>query len=197
MRKSLGLSVLLAVMLLLSACQDESARVVVTPLNAEGQPMAAPAEPAKASPAVDEPAPAPAPVVKPKPKPKPAPKPVAEPKPICGNCGTVVAITRAEDAKKVTPAGAIIGGVIGGFLGQQVGRNVGKGNKTKNAGTVAGAVAGAYSGYQIEKDMKTHSYYRITVKMEDGRTHVSNVEKTGELQVGSKVYVSGDNLELR
>lgn len=126
------------------------------------------------------------------PAPVAAPKPA--PKPVCQDCGTVTRIDNAADAKKVTGGGAVIGAVIGGLIGNQVGKEVGKGNKTRTVGTVAGAAAGAYTGHQIEKDVKTHTYFKITVKMDNGTTRVANVEQTNGLGVGSRVKVAGDNL---
>lgn len=160
----------------LAACNsgsDTATRTVVTPLTGE----AVAAQPSSQPPA----------------KAKPAPQPQQKTQTICQECGRVTAVERVVDKKKVSGAGAVIGAIVGGVAGNQLG-----GDDTGRAvGTVAGAIAGGYVGNRVEKDAKTTDHYRITVRMENGKTYHFNREHRTGYAVGTPVYVRGGVLSQR
>lgn len=108
-----------------------------------------------------------------------APAPV-QAKPVCSNCGTVVAVTPIVRDGTAGPAGVITGGVVGGLLGNQVGKGDGR-----ILGTVLGAAGGAWAGSTIEKKIKKETVYSVRVRMEDGSTRT--VEQATPPLVGAKI----------
>ncbi|MCH9827495.1 MAG: glycine zipper 2TM domain-containing protein [Gammaproteobacteria bacterium] len=142
---------------------------------------------------VPEPAPTPAPAA-PKPAPAPAPKPQAAapvPAPVCADCGSVSSIEPVTEKGAGSGGGALAGAVVGGVVGHQFG-----GGKGKDLATVAGAIGGAMAGHEVEKRVRSTSYYRVTVAMEAGGTRVVEVTDPAGLSVGSKVRIVGENLQL-
>lgn len=105
--------------------------------------------------------------------------------------GRVVAIDVVRgDSGRSSGAGAVVGGIIGGVLGHQVGS--GRGN---DAATVAGAVGGAVVGNEVEKRRNAgDEYYRVTVRMRDGRDATFTQESSNGLRVGDRVRVDGNLL---
>ncbi len=81
----------------------------------------------------------------------------------CPNCGVIESIREVELKGEGTGVGMAVGGVAGGLLGNQVGHGGGRA-----VATIAGAAGGAYVGNEIEKNQRSHSAYRVTVRMEDG-----------------------------
>lgn len=114
------------------------------------------------------------------------------PAPVCDNCGTVSDIQPVKQKGEGTGAGALAGAVIGGVIGHQFG-----GGRGKDAATVIGAVGGGVAGNEVEKNMKSSTYYQVTVQMEAGGTRTVNVGTTAGIAVGTPVRVIGNNLELR
>lgn len=108
----------------------------------------------------------------------------------CSDCGTVRAVDPMTKSGDASGKGAIIGAVIGGVVGHQFGSGRGQ-----DAATAAGAVGGAAAGHQVEKNRNTGTYYRITVDMDKGETRSVNVSDPAGLRAGSRVRVSGNNLE--
>lgn len=119
-----------------------------------------------------------------------APKP--EPKPVCGNCGTVSNIETVSEKGQGSGIGAIAGAIAGGVIGHQFGS--GSGNK---AATAAGAIGGGVAGNEIEKRRNSTTYYRVTVSMDEGGSQVVTLDSTAGIGVGTPVRVVGNNLELR
>lgn len=109
----------------------------------------------------------------------------------CNNCGTVRDIDAMNRGGQASGAGAVIGAVIGGVVGHQFGEGRGQ-----DAATAAGAVGGAVAGNQIEKQRQTGSYYRVLVDMDTGASRSIDVIDPAGLTVGSRVRVSGRNLEI-
>jgi outer membrane lipoprotein SlyB len=110
----------------------------------------------------------------------------------CVDCGTVTAIEESSSKGKATGAGAVIGAVVGGVVGHQFGQGTGK-----DVATVGGAAAGAYAGHQAEKAHNATGDYKVTVRMDDGTTREMHVGSPAGLTVGTRVHVSGNNLEIR
>ena len=108
----------------------------------------------------------------------------------CSDCGTVRAVDIMDKSGQATGKGAVIGAIIGGVVGHQMGS--GRGN---DAATAGGAVVGGVAGHQAEKQHATGSYYRVTIDMDRGGTREVNVNDPADLAAGSRVRVSGNNLE--
>lgn len=92
---------------------------------------------------------------------------------------------------KASGAGAVIGGVVGGVLGHQVGS--GRGN---TAATVGGAVAGAVVGNEVEKRRNTNEEvgYRVDVRLDNGGTRSEMMDYVGDLRVGDRVRIDGNQI---
>ncbi|WP_461521203.1 outer membrane lipoprotein [Porticoccus sp.] len=115
----------------------------------------------------------------------------APPKVVCQNCGTVVSITPMALEGSGSGVGAVAGAVVGGLLGNQVG-----GGSGKKVATVVGAVGGAFAGNEIEKRTKQQAYYDVLVELDAGGTQTVSVGDAQYLAPGTKVRVSGNNIEL-
>lgn len=114
---------------------------------------------------------------------------VAAAAPVCGSCGTVVAVTAVQRSVAPSGVGAVAGGVLGGVLGNQVGKGSGR-----TIATVAGAVGGGFAGNEVEKNVQTKTLYNIRVRMDDGR--IRNFERANAFAVGSLVRVESNTLRL-
>ena len=113
---------------------------------------------------------------------QPAHKPVA----VCRDCGTIVEVKEVEVLGKGTGIGAVAGGVGGAVIGHEIGEN--------RAGTAVGAAVGAVAGHQIERQVRKHKRYDITVHMSDGSTRKFSDESGAQiaLKSGDKVRVGQD-----
>jgi uncharacterized protein YcfJ len=159
-----------------------------TAAQLKGDDLVEPEPPAKAAPAA-KPAPvqkAPKPVVR-APVPAatvvqaPAPAPAA---PVCGNCGTITAVTAVQRKGEGSGLGAIGGGVAGAVLGNQVG-----GGNGRAIATVLGAVGGGFAGNAIEKNVRKVTVYQAQVRMDDGSTR--SFEQATSPAVGTRVVSEG------
>lgn len=103
--------------------------------------------------------------------------------------GTVQSVQAVEVKGKGSGVGVVAGAVLGGLVGNQMGK--GTGNTVM---TVGGAVAGGYAGNEVEKNVKKHTVYKTTVKLDDGSVHEYTVSQS--FAVGAKVQVSGKTLKL-
>lgn len=112
--------------------------------------------------------------------------------PAYGNTGVVRAIEPIGFARD-QPQGA--GAVAGGVLGAIVGRQFGGSNSGKNVGTVIGAVGGAVVGNEIEKgSRRDYSGARVTVELDNGRVRTLDYRDLGDLRVGDRVRLDGNQL---
>lgn len=102
----------------------------------------------------------------------------------CANCGTVDAIRSIELRGDASGVGAVAGGLTGAVVGNQMGR--GNGN---TAMTILGAAGGAFAGNEIEKNMKKHYTYRVTVRMDDGSFRTVSSSAPPAVSIGDKVRV--------
>lgn len=109
---------------------------------------------------------------------------------VCQDCGTIAAIEPVEQKGDGTGAGAVAGAVVGGVVGHQFGQGRGK-----DAATAAGAVGGAVAGHQIEREIRSTTTYRVTVRMDDDSTRVVTLASPQGYSVGSKVRVVGGTLQ--
>ena len=103
---------------------------------------------------------------------------------ICASCGTVASIHTVLLKGDSTGLGAVAGGVTGALVGNQIGR--GNGN---TAMTILGAAGGAFAGNEIEKNVKKHYSYRVTVHMDDGSIRTVSQPSAPAVTVGERVRV--------
>jgi outer membrane lipoprotein SlyB len=111
-----------------------------------------------------------------------APATVAAKAVACPSCGTVESIREVEVKGEATGLGAVAGGITGAVVGHQMGNGRGQ-----DAMTVLGAAGGAYAGHEIEKNVKKHIVYRVTVKMNDGSFRTVSQAAAPGFAVGDKV----------
>lgn len=102
----------------------------------------------------------------------------------CGACGVVEAVRIVEVKGQGSGAGALTGGVAGAILGNQVG-----GGSGRTAATILGAGAGAYVGNEVEKNVKRHTVFRITIRMDDGSYRTLSRHSDSGVAVGQRVKV--------
>ena len=107
----------------------------------------------------------------------------------CASCGTVESIRAVELKGDATGLGAAAGGVTGAVVGNQIGR--GHGN---TAMTIIGAAGGAFAGNEIEKNMKKHYVYRVTVRMDDGSYRTVSQATAPTVAVGGRVRIANGAL---
>jgi outer membrane lipoprotein SlyB len=110
-------------------------------------------------------------------------------KPVCANCGVVLAVNVVEEEGKGSALGVIGGGVVGGLLGNQVGNGTGR-----DLATLAGAVGGAFAGNAIEKNAKKTKSYHVVVRMDDGSERTYRQTNDPGLVKGEKVKVEKDTV---
>ena len=108
-------------------------------------------------------------------------------KPVCANCGVVLAVNVIEEEGKGSGVGVVAGGVAGGLIGNQVGQGTGR-----DLATVAGVVGGAFAGNKIEKMTKKTKSYDITVKLDDGSERTYRQATDPGLFKGQKVKIEND-----
>ena len=94
------------------------------------------------------------------------------------------------EQKDPSGAGLIVGGLAGGGLGSLIGGGTGR-----TVATVVGALGGAYVGNQVEKSQTT-VVYQISVKYDDGTWGTIRQGSPTGLQVGDRVAVSDNGIQM-
>ena len=107
----------------------------------------------------------------------------------CPACGVVESVRTVELRGQASGLGAVTGGLTGAVLGNTMGR--GRGN---TAMTIIGAAGGALAGNEIEKNVKKHYVYRVTVRMDDGSMRALSQSTPPAFAVGDKVRLVDGNL---
>ena len=106
--------------------------------------------------------------------------------------GVVRSIEAASDAND-QPQGA--GAVVGGVIGAVVGRQFADSNSGKNVGTVVGAVGGALIGNEVEKNARREQQtVRVNVQVDRGGLRSFEFKSVGDLRVGDRVRIEGNQL---
>ena len=115
----------------------------------------------------------------------------AAPTGACYNdCGTVTRIEVISGGGSAVPnaTGAVVGAVVGGAAARELADDESKGRQ--NTATAVGAVAGALAGNAIQNRVQANNgTYRVTVRLDDGRTTVVNQNDLGGIREGSYVRV--------
>jgi outer membrane lipoprotein SlyB len=108
----------------------------------------------------------------------------------CANCGVIDAMQAVEVQGKASGVGAVAGGVAGAIVGNQFGHGSGR-----TLLTLGGAAGGAYAGNTIEKHVKKHTAWRVTVRLEDGTVRTLSQPSQPPFTVGDRVRIVNSNLE--
>ena len=109
----------------------------------------------------------------------------------CPNCGVIDAIQPVEVKGKTSGLGAVAGGVAGGLLGNQIGHG-----GARTVMTVGGAAGGAFAGDAIEGQVKKHTVWHVTVRLEDGSVRTLSQNAQPPFAVGDRVrIVNGSSIE--
>lgn len=107
----------------------------------------------------------------------------------CADCGTVVAVTPVNTAKKPSGFGAVGGAMLGGVVGHQMGKGRGR-----DAMTAAGAIGGAVAGNEIEKRRKQDQRYDVTVRLPDGSQRHFSFAQAPAFSPGDRVRIDKGRL---
>ena len=79
--------------------------------------------------------------------------------------------------------------------GAVVGRQFADSNSGKNVGTVAGAVGGALIGNEVEKNARREQQgVRVNVQLDQGGVRSFDYKSIGDLRVGDRVRIEGNQL---
>ena len=106
--------------------------------------------------------------------------------------GVVRSIESVGTAGEQTHGG---GAVVGGIIGAVVGRQFADSNSGKNVGTVAGAVGGALIGNEVEKNARRDQQaVRVNVQIDYGGVRSFDFKSIGDLRVGDRVRIEGNQL---
>ncbi len=103
---------------------------------------------------------------------------------ICRSCGTVRGISRINRSSRRNTNATVLGALIGGAVGNQIGSGDGR-----RAATVVGAVAGGAIANDRSRDRGGRTIYRISVRMDTGRTFTFDQDRAFGLRPGSRVEV--------
>ena len=110
---------------------------------------------------------------------------------VCSACGTVASVTPVRTQGASTGIGAIGGALAGGLLGNQFGAGNGRA-----AMTVVGAVGGGLAGNEVEKNMRSETYYRVSVHMDNGTWRSFNYRSAPGVQPGTRVRLENGRLVM-
>ncbi|WP_027475161.1 glycine zipper 2TM domain-containing protein [Curvibacter gracilis] len=107
----------------------------------------------------------------------------------CADCGTVSSVSQIEREGEGSALGLIAGGVAGAVLGHQVGGGFGK-----DLATVAGAAGGAYAGREVEKKVKSHKIWVVTVRFNGNSSQRYEFQNDPGFKVGDAVKKSNKSI---
>ena len=123
----------------------------------------------------------------------PASQPAAQPRPvvrkICSDCGVIANIQQVKIQGEGTGMGAVSGAAAGGLAGNQFG-----GGNGKIGTTAAGVLIGAAAGHYAEKQIRSRTVQRLTIRMDNGNMRTIDVEQLNGMTIGTKVKVAGNTV---
>lgn len=111
---------------------------------------------------------------------------------LCAECLWVAEVRSEERKGKASGLGVVGGAVLGGLLGNQVGGGTGK-----KLATVGGAVAGGYAGNEVEKNMKKHRVWIISLIRKDGSMQTHEQGQDPNLRAGDIAELRDGQLHRR
>lgn len=86
--------------------------------------------------------------------------------------------------------GAFLGAVLGGVVGNKFG-----GGSGRALATGVGVISGAVAGKQIAtQNQKGNQIYRVLVRLDNGRTQHFDYQQIGDLRVGDRVSIEGNQI---
>ncbi|HEU0306017.1 MAG TPA: glycine zipper 2TM domain-containing protein [Lysobacter sp.] len=104
--------------------------------------------------------------------------------------GHVSQIEIVSESARTSGGGAVLGAVIGAVVGNQIGSGSGR-----TAATGVGLVGGAVAGNAIEqRNKRDGEVYRVSVRMDNGRTGQFDYDRIGDLRVGDRIRVEDGQL---
>jgi outer membrane lipoprotein SlyB len=106
---------------------------------------------------------------------------------VCVRCGVVESVRPVQREGEANGVGAVAGGVLGAVVGNQIG-----GGNGRKAMTVLGAVGGGYAGHEVEKRVRSETWYEARVRMDDGS--LRTVTQRQAAAAGSRVVVENGRL---
>lgn len=99
-----------------------------------------------------------------------------------------IELVRKGDSNNI--AGTIIGGIAGGLIGHQIG-----GGSGQTAATILGGVGGAVAGREVQNRTRgANEAFRVTVRMDNGRTEVVTQDDISDLRTGDRVRVDSNRI---
>jgi outer membrane lipoprotein SlyB len=102
----------------------------------------------------------------------------------CGTCGKIESIRAVEVKGESSGLGAVTGGIVGGVVGNQFGHG-----GTKTLLTVGGAAGGAFAGDAVEKHVKKHTAWQVTVRLDDGSARTLSQAAQPPFAIGDRVRI--------
>lgn len=106
---------------------------------------------------------------------------------VCSRCGVVESVRPVQREGEANGVGAVAGGVLGAVVGNQIG-----GGNGRKAMTVLGAVGGGFAGHEVEKRVRSETWYEARVRMDDGT--LRTVTQRQAAAAGSRVVVENGRL---
>ena len=104
--------------------------------------------------------------------------------------GRVIEIQVISEQSRTTGGGALLGAVLGGVVGHQLG-----GGSGKNVATGVGVIGGALVGNEVESSKTADSeIYRVTVRLDNGRSQSFDYRHIDNLQVGDRVRIENQQI---
>lgn len=104
--------------------------------------------------------------------------------------GHVSHIEIVSESARTSGGGAVLGAVVGAVIGNQIGSGSGRA-----AATGVGLVGGAVVGNSIEqRNKRDGEVYRVSVRLDNGRSGHFDYDRIGDLRVGDRVKVEDGQL---
>jgi uncharacterized protein YcfJ len=103
--------------------------------------------------------------------------------------GTVASIQILPQSSMNGTGGALLGAVLGGVVGNQFG-----GGSGRALATGAGVIGGAMAGNQIANQQQGNQIYRVLVRLDNSRTQQFDYQQIGDLRVGDRVSIEGNQI---
>lgn len=113
----------------------------------------------------------------------------AQLKALCSNCSFVTNVNSKKVRGEASGVGAVGGAVAGGLVGHKVGDST--------AATIGGAVLGGLAGNAVEKRVKKHKVWVVSLVARDGSKHARELSEDPNLRAGDVVEPSHNGKGLK
>ena len=113
----------------------------------------------------------------------------AQLKALCSNCSFVTNVHSKKIKGEASGVGAVGGAVAGGLVGHKVGDST--------AATIGGAVIGGLAGNAVEKRVKKHKVWVVSLVARDGGKHSRELSEDPNLRAGDVVVPSHNGKGLK